>query len=91
MYVCIYVCVRVLRVMVHRFAFFLYPFFDLFCSFFFFWRGFFFPFLLICFIIRWLSRTSHRYTNERRNVLENGSRTHECAIDMSDVSERKDT
>lgn len=88
MYICVCTCItgdgspfRVFSLSLFRFVLFV----------FFFWRGFFFPFLLICFIIRWLSRTSHRYTNERRNVLENGSRTHECAIDMSDVSERKDT
>lgn len=87
MYICVCTCItgdgspfRVFSLSLFRFVLFV-----------FFGGFFFFPFLLICFIIRWLSRTSHRYTNERRNVLENGSRTHECAIDMSDVSERKDT
>lgn len=89
MYVCICVCMcvtgdgspfRVFSLSFFRFVLFV-----------FFMEGDFFFFSFNLFYIRWLSRTSHRYTNERRNVLENGSRTHECAIDMSDVSERKDT
>lgn len=58
-----YMCVYVLRVMVHRFAFFLYLFFDLFCSFFL-WRGIFFSFLLICFI---LGSSRERRTDTQTN------------------------